>query len=71
MAAPQRGQCQTEELSAEALQVPASTSVEERTFRDSQRTTIRGLLSAIESPQRGPLIFLARVSQHEVLAFNG
>jgi len=29
IAAPQRGQCQTEELSAEALQVPASTSVEE------------------------------------------
>ena len=29
MAAPQRGQCQTEELSAEAWQVPASTRVEE------------------------------------------
>src|SRR5271169_2117740 len=29
VAAPQRGQCQTEELSAEALQVPASTRVEE------------------------------------------
>ena len=29
MVAPQRGQCQTEEPSAEALQGPASTSVEE------------------------------------------